>query len=570
MPHRDRPYFPTVTRSRRVIFPLRVAVLLLLAAMLHPLVGQTAAASQATGLPDNVLQASVRIRTNIEVVPDDRDEDPFLCMLDRETVLEVGGGSGTIISEDGYILTNHHVVADDPMPREVRAYCEDQAPRGGAEVEFVRIAWLPDAKGNPVAPYRSEIVRGSSLIEDLAVLRITERVDGSRVNTRRDPFPFVQFGDSDALREPEKIIVVGYPVNAGTSRRVSEGIFSGWGDNGYGVPWIYTDATISGGNSGGTAVNSDGLFVGVPTIATFSDCRPGDTNNDGVEDENDLGCIGIGGNYGILIPSNIARVFAEEAIGEELPMVEPDSPADPAEPTPTQENVDPVNADGPPFGEIAFTAYDPAGAVQDSFENVNMITGCFENLTARHGQPAIATWYREDEEYLVIDFVWDDAWNPQACVDIQVTDAFEAAGDFFLDPGIYRLEVELNGQTVVSDDLTVTVSTFVEGVSFRGRTADRESVDVADGNVLTGEMVTVYADVSFTEMTEGSIWQAEWYLDGQLTFASDPEVWGDQPTGTETARLRNPDRGPLEAGAYELVITIDGVESNRTTFVIED
>jgi len=494
----------------------------MLAAMLQPLVGPTAAAGQATGLPDNVLQSSVRIITNIEVVPDDRDEDPFPCMLDEETVFEAGMGSGTIISEDGYILTNHHVANIGPIPDEVRAFCEDQAPRGRGTAALTRIVWLPNAKGNPVEPYRSELVRDSSSAEDLAVLRITEHADGSHVNTRRDPFPFVQFGDSDALREPETIILVGYPANAGTSRRVSEGIFSGWGDNGYGVPWIYTDATISGGN------------------------------------------------YGILIPGNIARVFAEEAIGEELPMVEPATPVDPNEPTPTQESVDPANADGPPFGEIAFTAYDPSGVEQDTFQNVNKIDGCFENLAAQHGQPATATWYLDDEEYLIIDFVWDDAWNPQACVDIQVTDEFEAAGDFFLDPGVYRVELELNGQIMVSDDLTVTVSTSIEEVSFRGRSSDGESVDAADGTLLSGEMVTIYADIAFTEMTEGSIWQAEWYLDGELVFASDPEVWDQEASGTETARLRNPERGPLQSGAYELVITIDGVESNRATVVIEN
>jgi len=569
MLHQDRPSFPTVNRSRPASAVLRIVALLMLAAMLQALVGPTAAAGQATGLPDNVLQASVRIITHIEVVPDDEDEDPFPCRLDEETVLEASVGSGTIISEDGYVLTNHHVANVGPIPDEVRAYCEDQAPRGRGAAALSRIVWVPDARGNPVEPYRSELVRDSSLVEDLAVLRITEHADGSRVNTRRDPFPFVQFGDSDALREPEKIILVGYPANAGTSRRVSEGIFSGWGDNGYGVPWIYTDATISGGNSGGTAVNSQGLFVGVPTIATISDCRPGDTNNDGLEDENDQGCIGIGGNYGILIPSNIARVFAEEAIGEELPVVEPATPVDPNEPMPTQESVDPADAGGPPFGEIAFTAYDPSGTEQDMFQNVNKIDGCFENLAAQDGQPAIATWYLDDEEYLVIEFEWDDAWNPEACVDIKVTDEFEAAGDVYLDPGVYRVELTTDGQTVVSDDLTVTVSTQVEEVSFRGRTSDGERVDAADGAILAGEMVTIYADISFTEMTEGSIWQAEWYLDGDLVFASDPEVWDQEASGTETARLRNPDRGSLDAGAYELVITIDGVESNRTTVVIE-
>ena len=569
MPNQAHPSFPPANRSRRAIVRLRMLTLLLLAAMLQPLLGPTAVAGQATGLPENVLQASVRIMTNIEVVPDDEDEEPFLCRLDEETVLDVKVGSGTIISGDGYVLTNHHVVDDARMPSEFRALCEDQAPRGRGRASFTKIVWLPDAKGNPSEPYRSELVQDSSMVQDLAILRITGHADGSSVNTERDPFPFVQFGDSDALREPERLIVVGYPLNAGISRRVSEGIFSGWGDNGYGVPWIYTDATISGGNSGGTAVNGQGLFVGIPTIATISDCRPGDTNNDGLVDENDQGCIGIGGNYAILIPGNIAREFAQEVIGRELPVVQPDKPVDPAEPTPTPDAPDPADTDGPPFGTFGFTAYDVSGAAQDSFENVNMIDGCFENLTAQKGQDGRSTWYLDDEEHLVTEFTWDDSWNPEACATIQVTEEFEAAGDIYLDPGVYRLELEMDGETVMSDDLTVTVSTQVEEVGFRGRTSDGEMVTTTGNNVLAGEMVTIYADITFSEMIEGSIWQAEWYLDGELAFASDPEVWGEDSSGTETARLRNPDRGPLMPGTYEMVISIEGVESDRATVVIE-
>jgi len=78
---------------------------------------------------------------------------------------------------------------------------------------------------------------------------------------------------------------------------------------------------------------------------------------------------------------------------------------------------------------------------------------------------------------------------------------------------------------VVSDDLAVTVLTQVEEVGFRGRTSDGETNTVAGDNVLAGELVTIYADITFREVREGSIWQAEWYLEGELAYASNPEVW---------------------------------------------
>ncbi|MGI8964263.1 MAG: S1C family serine protease [Thermomicrobiales bacterium] len=556
------------TRSRLIC----VATMLLIATLAQPLTGAAASAGQATRLPENVLHASVRIMTNIQVTPDDTDEAPFLCLLDEDTVLDYSVGSGTIITEDGFVLTNHHVMDAGRLPREVSDYCEDQAPRGRGDADWTHTVWLPDARGNPTDPYRMEVVADSTYAEDLAVIRITEHLDGSPLDTASDPFPFVEFGDSDALREPEKIILVGYPLNAGDNRRVSEGIFSGWGDNGFGVQWIYTDATISGGNSGGTAVNSEGLLIGVPTQGTFSDCRAGDTNSDGLIDENDQGCISLGGNYGILIPSNLARVFAEAAIGQEIAVVEPATPVE-DEPEPVAEEPEPaaddsaVDADGPPFGEIAFIAYDETQAEQDEFQNVNWIDGCFENLTAQQGQEGIATWYLDDSEYLVTEFVWDDAWNPEACASIFIEEGEE---DPFLDPGVYRLEVEFEGQTVVSDDLTVTISTNVESVSFRARDADGDSIEASSDNVLIGEPTLLYADIVFTGMAENSIWQAEWYEGGRVIVASDPEVWGNNPDGEETVRMRNPDLGPFGPGDYELVVTVDGVESQRVSFTIED
>lgn len=547
-------------------FVMRVFALLLIAATLPHLAGAPASARQATGLPDNVLQASVRIMTNIEVIPDDADEEPFLCMLDEETVLDFSVGSGTIITEDGFVLTNHHVMDTDRMPREFSDFCEDQAPRGRGEADWTHIVWLPDQRGAPTDPYRMEVVADSTYAEDLAVIRITEHLNGSRVNIRGDPFPFVEFGDSDALREPEKIILVGYPLNAGESRRVSEGIFSGWGDNGFGVQWIYTDATISGGNSGGTAVNSEGLLIGVPTEGTFSDCRAGDTNSDGLIDESDQGCISLGGNYGILIPSNLARAFAESAIGEALPVVESAPPVGVDGPTPPPDEPV-VETDDLPFGEISFTAYDKTQAEQDTFQNVTWIDGCFENFTAEDGDEVISTWYLDEEEYLVYPFTYEAAWNPEACASIFIEEGEE---DPFLDPGVYRLELELDGETVVSDDVTVTRSTNVESVTFRARDSEGETTDAAGGNRLTGELTLLFVDIAFTGMEENSIWRAEWYEDGRLVFASDPEVWGEDPNGDETVRLRNPVRGPIEPGDYEMAISIDGVESERVSFVIED
>ena len=172
-----------------------------------------------------------------------------------------------------------------------------------------------------------------------------------------------------------------------------------------------------------------------------------------------------------------------------------------------------------------------------------------------------------DEVYLITEFVWDDAWNPIGCATLEIKEDEEIP---FLDPGTYRVEVETGGKMVASEDIDVALATNVDSVSFRGKDGDGAELLPSDDNVITGEVVTLYADIAFTDMTEGSIWQAEWYLEGDLVFASDPEAWGSEASDTETARMRDTDRGPLEPGAYEVVISINGVVSDQATIVIEN
>jgi S1-C subfamily serine protease len=434
-------------------FVARLILFMVVAAMLPPMLPSPAAAQGS--IPENVLASSVRIATNIVVTPDDGD-DAFLCMLDEQTVLEYSVGSGTVITEDGYVLTNHHVADNGRIPRIVRDFCEDQAPGGDAETDWIQIGWLPDERGIPETPYLTELVRDSSMQIDLAVIQLAEQLDADDYSTNLEgdeidePFTYVEFGDSDALREPESIFIIGYPLNAGTSRRVSEGIFSGWGDNGFGVEWIYTDATISGGNSGGTAVNAEGLFVGIPTQATSDDCRPGDTNLDGKVDEDD-GCIGIGGNYGILIPSNIARAFAEETLDINIPVVEADTTDQRADPTEEPDDT-PVNTEDQPVGEITFNAYDADLEVLDEFEDVFRLEACFENYALENGDDLEIAWYLDGEVLYVTEASWDEAWNPVACAWIEIT---EDSDSDYLEPGTYFVEVTAHGETVTSEEVEI-------------------------------------------------------------------------------------------------------------------
>ena len=143
-----------------------------------------------------------------------------------------GQGSGVIVTPDGYVLTNNHVIA-------------------GAKTVTVT---LPDKR-----EFKGRIV-GSDPKSDIAVVKI----DGTQL-------PTVQWGDSSRLQVGEYVLAVGNPF--GLNSTVTLGIVSALGRGHMGITqyedFIQTDAAINPGNSGGALVNTKGELIGINT-AIFS------------------------------------------------------------------------------------------------------------------------------------------------------------------------------------------------------------------------------------------------------------------------------------------------------------
>lgn len=172
-----------------------------------------------------------------------------------------GQGSGVIINEDGYILTNNHVIDD------------------ASTVEVV----LNDGTKLP-----AEII-GRDPHTDLAVLRVVNDED-QRINA-------VDIGDSDELRVGEFVIALGSPFSLASS--VTLGIVSQKGRSIGMLPFedfIQTDAAVNQGNSGGPLLDVDGRLVGINTVIQTTPLS--------------------GGNIGIsfAIPVNLAMHVAESII----------------------------------------------------------------------------------------------------------------------------------------------------------------------------------------------------------------------------------------------------------------
>jgi len=151
-----------------------------------------------------------------------------------------GTGSGVVIDEAGYIVTNNHVVAD---------------------AESVHVALVDGRK------YRAKVV-GTDPMTDVALLRI-----------KADRLHAAQFGDSDLVKAGHLVLAIGSPFQLAHS--VSHGIVSALGRTDVQVDidyqnWIQTDAAINPGNSGGPLINTRGEVIGLSVaIATESGAHQG-------------------------------------------------------------------------------------------------------------------------------------------------------------------------------------------------------------------------------------------------------------------------------------------------------
>jgi len=165
-------------------------------------------------------------------------------------------GTGFIISTDGYIVTNNHVV-------------------DGADKIFVNL----DGTGSKASSVEAKLV-GVDPETDIALLKVD-------VNKR---LPILKFGDSDALEVGEWVVAIGNPF--GLSSTVTAGILSAKGRNIHSGPFdnfLQTDASINPGNSGGPLINMQGEVIGINTAIAAS-----------------------GQGIGFAIPSTLASAIVEQ------------------------------------------------------------------------------------------------------------------------------------------------------------------------------------------------------------------------------------------------------------------
>lgn len=218
----------------------------------NPALGTQFTAYSAEQYPDltyaaeNAVKAVVNIEAVQEVEVAPRSYDPFWEFFGfgapqqgqgRSQVQERrAGGSGVIISDDGYIVTNNHVVENSTKLR---------------------------VKLNDGQVYDAKII-GTDPTTDIALIKIDEK-----------GLPTIPFGSSEALRLGEWVLAIGSPFDLQST--ITAGIVSAKARQLYVIPddlriesFIQTDAAVNPGNSGGALVNTRGELVGINTVIKSS------------------------------------------------------------------------------------------------------------------------------------------------------------------------------------------------------------------------------------------------------------------------------------------------------------
>ena len=159
----------------------------------------------------------------------------------KDGASSLGFGTGVIVSEDGYILSNEHVTG--------RKYSNCYVTLENGKTYNANVVW-------------------SDSVVDLSI---------SKINIKG--LPYATLGDSDNVRVGETVYAIGNPIGYEFQRTVTSGIISAVnrtikleeeGTTTYMEDLIQTDATINPGNSGGPLINPDGLIIGINTVKITS------------------------------------------------------------------------------------------------------------------------------------------------------------------------------------------------------------------------------------------------------------------------------------------------------------
>lgn len=511
-----------ILRQRLLIF---TSVVILTAWLVAGTIPLTISRAQGGFDANNVLRATVLIH---QVFTNPQGDVVVACE-----------GSGTLISNDGLILTNAHVAVPG-------ALCPAQ------QIVVSLTLRIGEA---PVPIYYAEVVNFSKGF-DLAVLRITSTLDGRPVDLATLTLPFVEVGDSELVQLDDTLEVVGFQTPDGSANSGSASVVVGT-VTGFTAEarigsraWIKTRAPIPGGMSGGGAYDLGGRLIGVPTVEPTRtdgetlDCRRvQDSNSDGRVDAQDI-CVPIGGLINALRPVRLARgliLAARLGIRPTTPAAAPQERG--GEPRFSRLFFAPgVTAAGMPTTVVGGM---PAGTQELYlfFDYDNMRDGLiYELRVTRDGVP--------DATFSLAPATWSGGergmWYLGSAAQVWPN-------------GVYEFTLFIDGKRS-GDAAKITIggpaqrlpafSDILFGV------LTQEGQLASTGAVLPAADV-INAEFVFNNMSPGLSWRRAWYYE-DIKIPEEPvEVWDGGANGKRAVSISAAPGQPFQPGRYRLEIWIE-------------
>ncbi len=488
---------PPRTEARRTSDPVRVDVTIGATRAASP--GEAIAAAEAEAVAPTLDVERVG-RAVVRVEPANQTSSGLVV---------ASFGSGSIIDAGGFVLTNWHVVD----------------PAIGYDVIVIAITSALDAA--PVASYIAEIVTADATL-DLAVLRLTSDLVGNPFKPQAVDLSVLPLADSDGVEVLDGILAFGYPDIGDETLTVTAGAVSGF----LSQPsvetrraWFKTDTTISFGNSGGAAIDEQGMLVAIPTQGRFDE----------------------GGSIAHLRPVNFALPLIEAALRGEIIL-----PA-----------VDTVQSSDAIF-DIAFgTGITEAGELTDP--------------SARFPSGTTAISYGFQFQGMVAGTEWVDRWQLDGVLISELSgarppwDSGESGTfltaienrDGFVD-GVYTLGISVAGVVVATRSLVVgeaaSASVQVTSIEFASG-VDSDDNPIGLTQSLPAGLAEVFVFFEFASAGAATTFDTIWYRDGVEFFRFQPTAWDGGDAGSYWISLFD-ERG-FAPGSLRVDLLFDGVVAGR-------
>ena len=449
-------------------------------------------------------------------------------------------GSGTILTPQGHILTNFHVIGD---------------PDTGKFDNKQGLAYIglnpPELNAKPNVLYLAQVIKSDKAL-DLALLRIVATNDGGKLPADLK-LTTVPVGDSDKIQIGDEVTIIGFPGLGEGTVTLTKGSVGGFVDDSTSVgTWIKTDAEINPGNSGGMAINKDGQVIGIPTQVRY------DTK--------------VTGKIGKVRPINFAKPltqFAQRDAQSPVAFVFAGWSGS-ATRVPTT-----VASTGASFTQFIFCDEVKDGKpvnLRTSFPaGTKKVTAYWTFKGMSNGQEWGRRWIQDGQT--IIDKpgqVWDideSGWNS-----VSLTD------DQGLDAGTYEVQLFIGKNVAQKGTFTVTkagataptvapstASSFGKIVFAQDVTDDGETVN--PGVAFSAGTTEVWAYFTYLNMKQGDAWGRKWLRDGAVLVEKN-ETWDKGGTGWRAFSYATTDGSSLTPGKYEFVLYLGGREVQRATFTI--